>query len=116
MVLLNGKLIAPTQLKDKNDLNGFGFWKLKDSTLSLNNSELTGATLDLVVENMGRMSLGTYFQYNQTFKGLWQGIFFYILSMGFCRSEAEEAMHVLCECRALLAGRAAAFGDLPQEI
>ena len=25
-------------------------------------------------------------------------------------------MHVLCECRALLTERAAAFGDLPQEI
>ena len=34
----------------------------------------------------------------------------------WCKTEAEEAMHVLCECRALSAGRAAAFGDLPQEI
>ena len=34
----------------------------------------------------------------------------------WCGSEAEEAMDVLCECRVLWAGRAAAFGDLPQEI
>ena len=35
---------------------------------------------------------------------------------GWCKTEAEEAMQVLCECRALSAGRAAAFGGLPQEI
>lgn len=73
LVLVNGKLIAPKQLKYTSDLNGFGFWRLKNSNVTLNEEAITGATVDIVVEEMGRMNGGKYFQYNHTFKGLWQG-------------------------------------------
>ncbi|XP_066253938.1 beta-galactosidase-1-like protein 2 [Euwallacea similis] len=73
LVLVFGELIAPKQLKYLEDLNGFDFYRLKDSNLILNENALEGATVDLVVEEWGRMNGGKYFQYNQTFKGLWQG-------------------------------------------
>ncbi|CAG9835965.1 unnamed protein product [Diabrotica balteata] len=72
MVLVNGVLVSP-EFKTKADLDGFGFWRLKDSTLVLNTEPVKNATIDIVVEEWGRMHGGTIHQYNQTFKGLWQG-------------------------------------------
>lgn len=68
LVLINGKLIN-TSPKESDDVNGFGFWKKKDSTLTLTDTEIQGATLDLVVENFGRNNYGHLSQFRQ-FKGL----------------------------------------------
>jgi len=85
MVLVNGELIAPKQLKYVEDLDGFGFWRLKDSSVVIAQEDLNGATLDLVVEEMGRMNGGKYNQYNQSFKGLWQGMIETYRKLGFNR-------------------------------
>lgn len=85
MVLVNGELIAPKQLKYVEDLDGFGFWRLKNSSVMIAQEDLVGATLDLVVEEMGRMNGGKYNQYNQSFKGLWQGTTQTYRKLGFNR-------------------------------
>lgn len=69
LVLINGELVSKV-LETEEDLNGFGYWRLKDSTLELGG--YIGATLDLVVENFGRVNYGKLYQFNQH-KGLWQG-------------------------------------------
>ncbi|KAH1005396.1 hypothetical protein HUJ04_006394 [Dendroctonus ponderosae] len=71
LVLVNGRQIAPP-LKTAADLNSFGFYRLEDSEITLTDSDLTNATIDLVVENWGRVNYGKLSQYYQ-FKGLWQG-------------------------------------------
>lgn len=71
VVLVNGVLMSKP-LNAASDLNGFGFWRLKNSNLTLGSASLTGATLDLLVENWGRNNFGYLEQFNQ-FKGLWQG-------------------------------------------
>ena len=71
IVLINGQL-ASKVLQNKNDLDQFGYWRLKDSTLNLGDLTYDDATLDLVVENFGRANYGKLDQFNQ-FKGLWQG-------------------------------------------
>lgn len=70
-VLINGKLVSkiPTSIKD---LSEFGFWRKSNPILNLGDLEYQNATLDLVVENMGRVNYGKLNQFNQ-FKGLWQG-------------------------------------------
>ncbi|RZC39773.1 beta-galactosidase-1-like protein 2 [Asbolus verrucosus] len=71
MVLIDGQLKSKI-LETQDDLNGFGYWRLKDSTLSLGEVAYTNATLELVVENWGRNNYGKLNQFNQH-KGLWQG-------------------------------------------
>ncbi|XP_018580074.1 beta-galactosidase-1-like protein 2 [Anoplophora glabripennis] len=71
VVLVNGVLMSKP-LNTASDLNSFGFWRLNNSNLTLGPTNLTGATLDLVVENWGRNNFGYLEQFNQ-FKGLWQG-------------------------------------------
>nr|XP_023025003.1 beta-galactosidase-1-like protein 3 [Leptinotarsa decemlineata] len=71
MVLVNGELVSPF-LENSSDLNNFGYWRMKDSTLKLNEDKLFNATVDIIVEEWGRMHGGNILQYNQTFKGLWQ--------------------------------------------
>ncbi|XP_023022376.2 beta-galactosidase-1-like protein 3 [Leptinotarsa decemlineata] len=71
LVLINGKLKSKI-LESKDDLEGFGYWKLKNSILNLGDKEYRQATLELVVENLGRVNYGKLYQFNQ-FKGLWQG-------------------------------------------
>ncbi|XP_050313034.1 beta-galactosidase-1-like protein 2 [Anthonomus grandis grandis] len=71
VVLINGKLVSKI-FETPEDLNGFGYWRQKDSTLNLGDDSYTGATLDLLVENFGRVNYGKLYQFNQ-FKGLWQG-------------------------------------------
>ncbi|KAJ3664493.1 hypothetical protein Zmor_000055 [Zophobas morio] len=70
-VLVNGELKSKI-LKTQADLDDFGYWKVKDSSLQLGTQEYKSATLDLVVENSGRNNYGKLDQFNQ-YKGLWQG-------------------------------------------
>ncbi|KAI7815105.1 beta-galactosidase [Rhyzopertha dominica] len=71
VVLINGVLMSKP-LEKLKDLDGFGFWRLKDSTLTLGPQNLTSVTLDLLVENWGRVNFGYLDQFRQ-YKGLWQG-------------------------------------------
>lgn len=64
LVLVNGKLISPAP-KTAKDLDGFGFWKLYNSTIILTKTALKNATIDLVVENCGRNTRAVLF-----YKGL----------------------------------------------
>lgn len=68
MVLVNGKLVSPI-ISKSSDLNNFGTSRVVNSTLVLTKTELHNATLDLVVENWGRINVGVY----KALKGLWQG-------------------------------------------
>ncbi|CAH1164830.1 unnamed protein product [Phyllotreta striolata] len=70
VVLLNGKLMSKP-LNNVDDLNGFGFWNVKNGDLSLGPENRPGAVLDLLVENWGRVNFGNVKQFAQ-FKGLWQ--------------------------------------------
>lgn len=58
LVLVDGKLTSkgPHQ---KSDVDGFGFWRLLNSTIELSSVQLKNATLSLVVENFGRSSQGS---------------------------------------------------------
>lgn len=71
LVLINGELKSKI-LKEPTDVNEFGYWRLKDSTLNLGNEEYKNVTLELVVENFGRVNYGKLYQFIQK-KGLWQG-------------------------------------------
>lgn len=73
LVLVNGKLVSPVP-RTAFALNGFGFWRLHNSTLKLTDVDLHDATLDIVVENFGRNNFGhleDFFQY----KGLTEGVY-----------------------------------------
>lgn len=73
LVLINGNLVNKV-LESEEDLNGFGYWRLKDSTICLGSeTSYTSATLDLVVENFGRVNYGKKLEQFNQFKGLWQG-------------------------------------------
>ncbi|CAG9762616.1 unnamed protein product [Ceutorhynchus assimilis] len=71
LVLINGVLVSKI-FENEHDLDGFGYWRQKNSTLNLGEQSYEGATLDLVVENFGRINFGKLHQFNQ-YKGLWQG-------------------------------------------
>ncbi|XP_050506215.1 beta-galactosidase-1-like protein 2 [Diabrotica virgifera virgifera] len=71
LVLINGQLMNPT-LKSKADLDGFGYWRAKNSCLNLENEEYNNASVELVVENWGRVNYGFLEQFNQH-KGICQG-------------------------------------------
>nr|CAH7738059.1 unnamed protein product [Callosobruchus chinensis] len=68
MVLVNGVLVSPW-LERVKDLTRFGSYQIKDSTIVLSTTDMKQATIEIVVENWGRVNIGTYKQY----KGLWQG-------------------------------------------
>lgn len=68
MVLLNGRLISNIP-KNATDICKFGFWTTEDSHLNLPVSAMKNATLDLIVENMGRVNYGRITSFVQ-FKGL----------------------------------------------
>lgn len=68
MVLVNGVLVSPP-INKTNDLQNFGVWKVLDGELVLNNEDLQNATVDIIVENWGRINVAVY----NGFKGLWQG-------------------------------------------
>ncbi|KAF5283075.1 hypothetical protein FQR65_LT14092 [Abscondita terminalis] len=71
MVLINGVLISK-KLTGKTDLNGFGYWRIKDGVLNLGLQRRTNVTLELLTVNWGRNNFGFISQFKQ-FKGLWQG-------------------------------------------
>ncbi|VEN61727.1 unnamed protein product [Callosobruchus maculatus] len=68
-VYVNGKLLN----KNVVDTSGFGFWKLSDSSIILE-EPVEDATIDLVVCNMGRNNFGHLDTFHQ-FKGIWKGIY-----------------------------------------
>lgn len=69
-VYINGKLTTVNVV----DLNSFGYWKDQNSTLDLSSENgFVNATLDLVVENLGRNNFGPLDQFYQ-FKGLTEGV------------------------------------------
>ncbi|CAG9815748.1 unnamed protein product [Phaedon cochleariae] len=69
-VYVNNKLIT----KNVVDLDGFGYWRLKDGNISLSlDKKLENATIDLVVCNMGRNNNGMVNPIERL-KGLWQGV------------------------------------------
>ncbi|CAH1154969.1 unnamed protein product [Phaedon cochleariae] len=68
MVLVNGILVSPW-LERSRDLHKVGTSMVKNSEIILSDKNLTEATLEIVVENWGRVNVGVYKQ----FKGLWQG-------------------------------------------
>lgn len=72
--MVSGNLV-PKVLTNITNLDKFGYWKLKDSTLSFENIATDDATLDLIVENWGRVNFGIMDQFNQQ-KGIWQGVVF----------------------------------------
>lgn len=57
LVLLNGRLLSKAP-KNISDVDGFGFWRLHNSTIKLTSIDLKNVTLDLVVENFGRSCQG----------------------------------------------------------
>ncbi|CAH1119267.1 unnamed protein product [Phaedon cochleariae] len=67
-IYINSKLIT----ENIADLNGFGYWRQRDSYIVLNTT-IEDATIDLVVCNMGRNNFGSLDQFLQ-FKGLWQSV------------------------------------------
>ncbi|CAG9772546.1 unnamed protein product [Ceutorhynchus assimilis] len=71
LVFVNGEQIT-RPLKSADDLSNFGFYKLENSQIVLTDVALYNASIDLVVENWGRVNYGKLTQYYQ-FKGLWQG-------------------------------------------
>lgn len=69
LVMIDGILVSKPP-KSKLDIDGFGFWKLENSTLDLPDKEMKNVTLDLAVENFGRNSQGRVL-----FKGLTGDVF-----------------------------------------
>ncbi|KAJ3664570.1 hypothetical protein Zmor_000126 [Zophobas morio] len=57
MILVDGVLIS-NSLSSSDDFNNFGYWRLENSTISLTSTDLTDATLDIVIENWGRGNSG----------------------------------------------------------
>lgn len=69
MVLVNGKLISPV-IRKAEDLNGFGFWRMLESTLTIPKiDDSSHLVIDFVVENFARNNYGSLDQFRQ-FKGL----------------------------------------------
>ncbi|XP_065171045.1 beta-galactosidase-1-like protein 3 [Atheta coriaria] len=71
MVLQDGVLVTPP-LQQSKDLNGPGYWRIKNTIIALNASSKQGSTIDLIIENWGRNNFGKLEQFMQL-KGLWQG-------------------------------------------
>lgn len=68
MVLVNGKLVSPP-LEKTSDFLKFGTSKIENASLILTSVSLSNATIDLVVENWGRINVSVYV----ALKGIWQG-------------------------------------------
>lgn len=73
MVLINGKLVSRIP-QNAADVCNFGYWKLFNSTLSLTKDNNENLTLDLIVENMGRVNYGHIKNFAQ-FKGLMDDVY-----------------------------------------
>lgn len=72
VVVVDGVLISKP-LNSAKDLNDFGFWRVNNSKIMLGPNSRSNVTLDLLVENWGRANFGIVEQFNNQFKGLWQG-------------------------------------------
>lgn len=68
MVLVNNVLISPW-VENARDLNNSATSFTKNPTFVLTNIDLKDASLEIVVENWGRVNVGVYKQ----LKGIWQG-------------------------------------------
>ncbi|XP_060527163.1 beta-galactosidase-1-like protein 3 [Cylas formicarius] len=68
LVLVNGVLLN-RMLSSRRDIDGFGYWRLHNSSLTLTEKDLTNATVDLVIENNSRNNFGQLDQFEQ-YKGL----------------------------------------------
>lgn len=63
VILVNNKLISKPP-SGSTDLTGFGFWNLAESEITLSSTDLSDATLDIIIENWGRGDSGhMYTQY-----------------------------------------------------
>ncbi|XP_046384129.1 beta-galactosidase-1-like protein 2 isoform X2 [Ischnura elegans] len=56
----------------RNDLHGFGFWPDKDQELTFEEADAGERTIDILVENAGRVNYGGPEDFIQK-KGLWEG-------------------------------------------
>lgn len=68
MVLVNSVLVS-RWVQNANDVENESTSHIKNPKLTLTNVELKGASIEIVVENWGRVNVGVYKQ----FKGIWQG-------------------------------------------
>lgn len=68
MVLVNNVLVSKW-VQDARDVENESTSHVKNPTVTLTNVELKGATVEVVVENWGRVNVAVYKQY----KGIWQG-------------------------------------------
>jgi hypothetical protein len=66
MVLVNGVLLS-NALTSSDHLNDFGYWRIENGNITLTTEDLNDATLDLIVENWGRVGFGNFYY---QFKGL----------------------------------------------
>nr|CAD7568022.1 unnamed protein product [Timema californicum] len=72
-ILLLDNVRQTEPLTDREQTRGFGYWETSDNQFSLKNEAVTG-TLDIFVENWGRVNYGTYIDlFTQQKKGLWEG-------------------------------------------
>nr|CAD7392462.1 unnamed protein product [Timema cristinae] len=72
-ILLLDNVRQTEPLTDREQTRGFGYWETSDSQFSLENEAVTG-TLDIFVENWGRVNYGSYIDlFTQQKKGLWEG-------------------------------------------
>lgn len=68
MVLVNGVLVSPW-VQNVKDLTNGATSHTKNPKVTITTAAVQGATLDIVVENWGRVNVGVYKQ----LKGIWQG-------------------------------------------
>lgn len=68
MVLVNGILVSPW-IEHTSDVTNSATSHVLNPYVILTNKALTGATIDIVVENWGRVNIGVF----KEFKGIWQG-------------------------------------------
>jgi hypothetical protein len=63
MVLVNNVLLS-NALTSRDRLDTFGYWRIENGNITLTTEALNGATLDLIIENWGRVGFGNfYYQY-----------------------------------------------------
>lgn len=74
LVLINGKLVSKIPEKP-SDIDGFGFWRMRDSTITIYNPENTNVTIDLIIENFGRNNYGEQQKMMFQFKGLTDDVY-----------------------------------------
>ncbi|CAG2066285.1 unnamed protein product, partial [Timema podura] len=72
-ILLLDNVRQTEPLTDREQTRGFGYWETSDNQFSLKNEAVTG-TLDIFVENWGRVNYGSSIDvFTEQKKGLWEG-------------------------------------------